>query len=195
MVERVSKKVRRAVEGIRKKKNNNLHSKALRGTNPLRSEFNSLVRSVWKQLPNVESISDATFRSYSCTDASYDEVVYEVSRVVHEFLFVGLESLKFDGFDSQFEVLFPTISGKVVHTFCAFGGCSLRVSITEIKIDIINNHKSSVYNYSRKSKTQQDKLLSVVTKYAQANVEDYVDESNNNSEDDDDNEEVKLRQR
>lgn len=113
-VEQCSGTVRTTVQGMRAKRNNSRTKQADRKCNEYRKQLNSLYRTTWKQLPNVEQISYSSFRSYICTDATYDDVVYEVASVVHKFLFCGLQSLTFEGFDPKYEVVFPSIEGNIV---------------------------------------------------------------------------------
>ena len=114
LVNKISGTMRKAAVDMMVRRNNSHTKDANRGVNMYRTQFNSLCRSVWKQLPNIDQIKKGSYRKYRCSDKCYDDVVLEVATVIHEFLFCGKTVMKFDAYPSDYTVEFPTVHGNVI---------------------------------------------------------------------------------
>lgn len=104
------------VKGITDKKSNATDKLAPpgRNVNHYRTQYNSFLRSVWRQLPNIDQYDSSSFSAYCCRDKTYEEVVDEVATVIHKYLFFGLEKLSFPEIDDHHvEVEFPLVSCKL----------------------------------------------------------------------------------
>ena len=68
-----------------------------------------------EKVANIEQITEATYRSYRCTNMDYDGVVAEVAKTVHDFLFCGMQNIDCTDYgyenDERLCIKFPTVEG------------------------------------------------------------------------------------
>ncbi len=106
----VSEKIRPVVDGIKQKRKSG-RCVSDKQVSAYRTQYLAVLRLVWKKLPCSDAVSKNCY--YHCEDVGYLEVVEEVAKFVHEFLFMGLKELRFHGYENMYNIKLMDVSGML----------------------------------------------------------------------------------